>query len=271
MSFLISKIVGALFAPATLLALVLFAALLWQTRRPRLVRGLLVVAFTFVVALSLAPVGHWLLWPLETRFPAPTSAQLAHVDGIIVLGGAVNAYESTLVGQPDLNDAAERMTSFVALARRYPDAKLVWSGGSGYAWGRSHGVSESVPAQALFESLGLPAARVIYERESRNTWENAVYSKAHAQPKPGETWLLVTSAWHMPRSVGIFRQVGWTVVPYPVDYLGADPGAWGKFEAARELANASLAANEWLGLASYHLLGRTSEWLPRADREGDAK
>ena len=70
----------------------------------------------------------------------------------------------------------------------------------------------------MLERLGLAAGRVIYEERSRNTSENAEFSLAIARPQPGETWLLITSAFHMSRAVGSFRRAGWNVVPYPVDF-----------------------------------------------------
>lgn len=261
MSFFVSKLVGGLLAPGTILLLLLLGAFLWQRRRPLLSRGLLGLSLLFVAALSLLPLGRWLIWPLETRFPAPTELHLEQVDGIILLGGAINADESFLTSQPALNDAGDRITRFVALARQYPNAKLVWTGGSASVWGTRE-YSEATYAQILFAQLGIPAERIIFERESRNTWENALLSQKLVQPQPGETWLLLTSAWHMPRSVGIFRKVGWNVVPYSVDYLGADPHAYAKFEAQRELYAISVAAKEWVGLISYHLLGRTDAWFP---------
>ena len=66
----------------------------------------------------------------------------------------------------------------------------------------------------MFERLGLEEGRVIYEDRSRNTTENAEFSRDIARPRPEETWLLITSAFHMPRAVGCFRRVGWNVVPF---------------------------------------------------------
>lgn len=261
MTFFISKLIGGLLAPGTMLLLALLGVWICRRRAPGCARFLLFASTLFVAALSLLPLGHWLIWPLESRFPTPATLDLKHVDGIIVLGGGINADEGFLTGQPALNDAGDRITRFVALARKYPDARLVWSGGSATVWGRSE-YSESTYAETLFNELGLPAGRVLYERESRNTWENAVLSKQLVQPKPGETWLLLTSAWHMPRAIGIFRKVGWSVVPYQVDYLGADPNGYAKFEAARELYTVTMAIKEWVGLFSYRLLDRTDDWLP---------
>jgi len=267
MTFLISKLVGGLLAPGTLLMLALAAAFILHRRRPRTSRALLAGALLFVSALSLMPLGHWLVSPLETRFPVPEPQALTHVDGIIVLGGSIYADEASISHQSALNDAGDRMTTFVALSRRYPDARLVWSGGSANIRGQPERFSEAVSAEQLLNALGVPSERMTYERVSRNTWENALFSKRLVDPKPGETWLLVTSSWHMPRSVGIFRKVGWTVVPYPVDFPGNDPDAWGRFEANRELYTVSLAVREWIGLVSYHLLGRTTALFPAPEPE----
>lgn len=257
MGFLISKLAWALLAPGTLLLLVLAGALLWHSRRPRLSRGLLLGALLFLALLALTPLSHWAISPLERRFPLPGA--LPHVDGIITLGGAIDDDPTGDPEVPALNDGAERVTAFVTLARRYPEAKLVFTGGSGSV--RDQDTKEADLARPLFRSLGVPPERVIYERQSRNTWENAVYSRKLAQPKPGETWLLVTSAWHMPRSVGCFRRAGWNVVPYPVDYRGNAP-QWAALEMADELHNLGAAEREWIGLIAYRLMGRSDALFP---------
>lgn len=256
MSFVLSKIVWALVSPCALLALVLLLALLYHRRRPALSRGLVGLALLFIAALGLTPLAHSVIVPLELRFPQPELP--AKVDGIVVLGGAI-VLDDDQTGQPALNDAAERITSLVALARRYPEARLVYSGGSGLV--RNQNQREADVAKPLFESMGIPPERVIYERDSRNTWENAVYSKKLADPKPGETWLLVTSAWHMPRSVGCFRKAGWTVLPYPVDYLDLRT-QWAGFDTDEQLYALSTAEREWIGLLAYHLMGRTDTLFP---------
>lgn len=257
MGFVISKIIWALLAPDSLLFLLLLGAWLWHRRRPALSRSLLGLGLLFIAALALLPLTHWCAAPLEHRFAAPQT--LARVDGIIVLGGALELENTVTLQQPALNAAAERMTAFAALARQYPQARLVFTGGSGLV--RNTTYTEADVARALFESLGVDQARMIYENASRNTWENALYSKKLVDPKPGETWLLVTSAWHMPRSVGCFRKAGWEVVPYPVDYIGND-SHWASFNASRQLVELGLVEKEWLGLLSYHLLNRTDALFP---------
>lgn len=255
MGFVLSKIAWALISPCALLFFALAAAWLWQRRRPALSRGLVGLCAVFLGVQLLCPVGSWVIAPLEHRFDRPDPAK---VDGIVVLGGAVETAES-IPGDLSLNDAAERITTMVALARRYPGARLVYSGGSGLA--RHPGPGEAGEVKPLLEAMGLPDERVIYEDRSRNTWENAIYSKQLVQPKPGETWLLVTSAWHMPRAIGCFRSAGWPVVAYPVDYLSRNL-RWANFDAPRQLYTISLAEKEWIGLLAYRLMGRTDALFP---------
>jgi uncharacterized SAM-binding protein YcdF (DUF218 family) len=211
------------------------------------------------VAVLLTPLPAWLSLPLEERFARPEA--LARVDGVVVLGGAVEQALTVSRGIPALNGAAERMTETLALARRRPEARIVFTGGSaGLAPGE---MTEADVARQLFTALGLEGPRVIFEAESRNTWENATLSHAMARPRPGETWLLVTSASHMPRSVGCFRQAGWTVTPWPVNY-STQPGGAGWFDPpfSFRLGQAEWAVREYVGLLAYWLLGRTSALFP---------
>ena len=211
-------------------------------------------------AIAFLPLGSWLLAPIENRFPPPQTMP-ASVTGIIVLGGAVETAISAAHHMPALNAAAERMTSFVTLARRYPQAKLVFTGGNGELVHAD--LTEADVARQLFDDLGLADRGVIYEHRSRTTYENVRDMKALLKPQPGETWLLITSAWHMPRAVGLFQHEDWPVIPYPVGYK-TGPGLVmafrGSFPDRLELVD--LAAHEWIGLTAYYLLGRTSALFP---------
>lgn len=253
MSFILSKLVWAVLTPGTLLFIVVATAWAMHRRYPIWSRRLILLATLFLAALSLSPIGAWVMKPLETRFPA---AQLSDkpIDGIIVLGGALDPEGSLRAGAPILNDAAERLTAFVALARTYPKARLIFSGGSGDPL--RPGIREADQVKALFASLGLAPERVVYERDSRNTYENALYSKKLIQPEPGQNWLLVTSAWHMPRAMGCFEKAGWAVTPYPVDYRSASHDHWAMFLPEQQLDMVTTGSREWLGLISYRLMGR---------------
>jgi uncharacterized SAM-binding protein YcdF (DUF218 family) len=197
---------------------------------------------------------------LEDRFPQPALAEPP--TGIIVLGGSTNTVLSQARGAVALNDAATRITSAVALSRRFPQARLVFSGGSGLLM--LHSSSEADDTRRIWTDLGVAPERITTEDRSRNTYENALFSKRLVDPKPGERWLLVTSAYHMPRSVGLFRAVGFPVIPYPVDYQTADD--WTDYlpprDATKNFERFDIAAREWVGLVAYRLTRKIHELFP---------
>jgi uncharacterized SAM-binding protein YcdF (DUF218 family) len=259
MAFVAGKLFWAIMAPGNLLLLVLLAGL-FRAMRSRARRGLApaVVAALLLLTVAVLPVGQWVAAPLEERFPIP--AVPARLDGIIVLGGAVEAGISRAHGEVALNDAAERITESLALAQRHPEARLLLSGGDAAILPRA-GEQEAEAMRALFVELGVAPERILVEDRSRTTFENALMSRDVAQPKPGEAWLLVTSAMHMPRAVGCFRHVGWGVLPYPVDFhTGEDTRP--DFALAGHLFLLDRAAKEWVGLVAYRLLGRIDTLLP---------
>jgi uncharacterized SAM-binding protein YcdF (DUF218 family) len=257
MLFAVTHILGELLRPISLLVIVTTLGLLSLHRR--IGRVLITLGALGLFALMILPVQQWLLMPLEDRFVRPLPPD--HVDGIIVLGGAVDPVISTERGIPSLNAAAERMTEFVALSRRYPAARLLFTGGIGTVMPDVE--PEAVAARELFSELGLPPERVIYEDRSRTTYENAVFSRELAQPRPGETWLLVTSAAHMPRSVGVFRHVGWTVIPWPTSYKTVHavlPSITEPFSG--RMGELDTAVHEWVGLVAYRLTGKSDDLFP---------
>jgi uncharacterized SAM-binding protein YcdF (DUF218 family) len=266
MFFLLSKIFGFFAIPSNLtVSIGLLGLLLLSTRFVRAGRRLVVASFVVLAILGLSPLGNALIIPLEQRFP-PWDAARGAPDGIIVLGGAISPDVSAARNDPALNEAAERMTAIPELARRYPDARILFSGGSG-ALIYNEG-NEADFALRLFESLGIARARILLEDRSRNTVENALFSKAIAQPKSRERWLLVTSGYHMPRAIGIFRKVGFAVEPYPVDWRTRGMAdAWRPFPTMGEgLRRSDIAVREWIGLAVYWLMGQSSELFPAPSR-----
>lgn len=260
MSFILSKVLWPFASPANflvLLAVVALAVQLFGRRRLGLALNALFTAL--LVALMLLPVGARLIYPLEARFPQPILPE--RVDGVIVLGGAVDPSASAAWGRPTVNHAADRMTEFAWLARKYPEARLVFTGGSGSL--SRPDMTEAPIARAVFERMGAPVDRILFEDKSRNTFENAVFTRELVRPQPGETWVLITSAYHMPRSVGIFRKLGWTVLPDPVGYYtGEDSTTRIGPNLAGDLSLIDEAVHEWLGLLTYRLLGRTDAIFP---------
>ena len=261
MLFIVEKLLWLLLAPSTVLLALAVIGLLLQFGRHRAASlTCLSLSLGILTLIAILPIGAWMLAPLEDRFPA-VRVLPANVTGIIVLGGATAPDISAARGMPTLNSDAERMTALVMLARQYPEARLAFTGGNGTL---IHGAdTEANVARNLFNELGLDQSRMVYEDRSRTTYENAVLLKALLNPQPGQLWLLVTSAWHMPRAVGLFRHAGWSVLPYPVAYKTA-PGLVNEIHDSfpARLGMVDQATHEWIGLVVYYLLGHTSALFP---------
>lgn len=262
MFFDLSKLFWSFAQPVSVIGLLLFASIaagILRRRRTSLASG--VLAFAILAVLGWTTAGGLMLRPLEDRFTKPSELP-EKIDGIIVLGGAFEGGVNLGRGGYELNDAADRMTEAAILALRYPDARLLVAGGSGRILRDRAGDGDIAPQ--FFEKLGIPRDRLILETESRNTAENTVNAAEIAGVRPGETWVLVTSAFHMPRSVGLFRKAGWPVVPWPTDYR-----TWGDegIGLCREsslgcLRHANTAIREWTALAAYRLTGRIDALFP---------
>lgn len=219
---------------------------------------------TSLVAIAIAglsPFGNLLILPLEQRFPRWDPSHGAP-DGIVVLGGAIETRISAARGEVALEDSAERIVATAQLARAYPNLRIVFTGGSDAL------VFEDFPeapfAVRQLEALGVEHDRITAEEQSRNTVENAVFSRLIANPKAGEKWLLVTSAFHMPRAIGVFRAAGFPVEAYPVDWRTRGPADVTRpfYSLASGLTVTDVAMHEWVGLLAYRLTGRTTALFP---------
>jgi uncharacterized SAM-binding protein YcdF (DUF218 family) len=262
MFFVLSKVVGFFAIPSNVLILIGLAGIaLLPTRFSRVGRRLLVASMILIAVIGVLPIGNALILPLEERFPQLDPAQGAP-SGIIVLGGAIDPKISIARQQVSLDTAAERLTSAVKLAREYPSARIVASGGNAAL---GSGPPESNFAARFLEDLGVPRDRIILETQSRNTAENAAFTKRLVTPKPGERWLLITSAMHMPRAIGAFRQTGFPVEAYPVDYQTAGwPDRWARPGSFMDgISRTDTAVHEWLGLFVYWITGRIAAPFPR--------
>ncbi|CUW40270.1 conserved protein of unknown function(containing Rossmann-like alpha/beta/alpha sandwich fold domain.76-217) [Magnetospirillum sp. XM-1] len=264
--FLLSKLLGFVTDPPTIFLLLLLAGWLLSLSRRwlRLGRTVLGVTLLSILTLSVVPAEQWVMTWMEDRFRAPDPLP-DKVDGIIVLGGAINPALSAARGQVSTGSAVTRMTELIPLARRYPEARVIFSGGSGSAFDQTH--READYAEIFYRDIGIDTGRIVFERESRNTRENATLSKQAMDPKPGQTWLLITSAGHMPRAVGCFRAVGWPVVPFPVDYhtSGLSQPWWAelRFSPYSGITGLGPLIHEGLGLVMYRLMGWTDALLPK--------
>jgi uncharacterized SAM-binding protein YcdF (DUF218 family) len=263
--FVLSKTIGVMLLPTNfLIGTGLLGAVLLATRLVRLGRRLLIASIVGLAICGFSPLGNWLLYPLEQRFPPWNEARGAP-DGIVVLGGPIDPDLSAAHGVAVVSGSADRVIAAAALARRYPNARIIYSGGNANLILSE--AREADYASALFESLGVSKAQLTMERRARNTRENAEYSRAMAAPKAGERWLLVTSAYHMPRAVGVFRKAGFAVQPYPVDWR---VGGTADFLLLRNfsidgLASVDVGMREWMGLVAYRITGKTGELFPGPD------
>jgi uncharacterized SAM-binding protein YcdF (DUF218 family) len=260
--FVLSKTIGIMLLPTNFLVGVgLVGVILLATRRQRLGRGLLVACVILLAITGFSPLGSLLLYPLEQRFP-PWHAAQGPVDGIVVLGASIEAELSTAHGIPVVRSAPDRIIAAATLAHQYPNARILYSGGSPNLI--SDDAREADFASAVFEGLGIDKSRLIVERRSRNTQENAQFSKVIAAPKQGERWLLVTSAFHMPRSVGLFRKAGFAVEPYPVDWRTGGRGDLLTFSnvVLDGWERTDLAVREWIGLLAYRITGKIDDLFP---------
>jgi len=262
MFFSLSRILGFFAYPSNvLIAIGLLGLVLLLTRFTRLASWLIVTSLVLIAVAGLSPLGNALILPLEQRFP-PWDASRGPPDGIVLLGGMISPDVSAARGAVALNEAAERITVTAELARRYPNARIVLTGGRN-ALIFDEGI-EAVFAVRQLEALGVAHDRIAAEEQARNTIENAVFSRLVANPKPGERWLLVTSAYHMPRAMAVFRAAGFPVEAYPVDWRTRGPidmvRPFASLGDGRRLTDT--AVHEWAGLLAYRLTGKTADLFP---------
>jgi uncharacterized SAM-binding protein YcdF (DUF218 family) len=260
-AFIASKVFWLLAQPLSIvLLLLLLAFLLVLQNRKRLALAALLLGFLVHGLVGFTNLGYLLIQPLEDRFAVPAEPP-EKIDAIIMLGGATLGRPSSARQITELNDAGDRLTTTLWLANRYPRAKILISGGSGIMTEEEE--PEAVTAQRFFIAQGVAADRLVLEGESRNTDENVANAKV-LLGDDAKSLLLVTSAFHMPRSVGIFRQAGIDVIPWPTDYRTPGPQSFG-VDVANPVQNmlvTTVAIKEWVGLLVYNWSGKTETLLP---------
>jgi len=255
MFFELSKLLSFFLMPSNIMVILGLAGItLLAIGYGRAGRWLLITSIMFIAAVGILPIGSGLALPLEERFPR-WEATRGLPAGVIVLGGGVIKSEiSADRGEIAVGDTVDRMLAAIELARRYPSARVIFVGRN-----------EADFVIRLFERLGLPGDRIIVERKSRNTIENATAAKQLVMPSPGERWLLVTSAMHMPRAVGVFRKAGFDVEAYPVDYRTTSTQDLGTFLPGALMGGIGImdrAVHEWSGLLVYWITGRIAVPFP---------
>ena len=247
--------------PALLVPLALLVGVgLWWSPWERFGKCLATLGAIGLFVISSLPLAGWLTATLENRFPQPETLPSA-IDGIILLGGSVDLSSSKFRDYPIVNHNANRFLRFADLAKKHPQARLVFTG-AGRPVGKSSGLSETEVSVSVLEIIGVDLERLEIEDRSTNTYDNAVLTYGLVKPVRGEVWLLVTSAWHMPRAMGSFRQAGWEVIPVSAGRTSVGSGWSLTFSPGPRLVTLSRAVHEWIGLLVYRLLGRSGELFP---------
>ena len=259
--FFLSKTLGVLLLPSSIIITIgVLGLVLLPTRLVSAGRRLLTTCVLLLIVCSSTPLPLFFFVPLETRFPHWTGAG-TEPRGIIVLGGAIDPVLSKAHGVPVLNSSVDRIVAAARLARQYPNAQIVFSGGSGQMFSDAR---EADWSERAFETMGVPRDRILFERNARSTYENAIFTKALVNPQPTDKWILVTSAFHMARAVGVFRASGFDVDAYPTDWKTLGTESLYNFPGYNlgGLGLLDLAIKEWLGLVAYRLTGRSAELFP---------
>ena len=255
--FILSKLIGlALQIETWLVTGMLVSLVAGRFARPRLARWSGRATLAALLLIGIFPIGEVVLRPLEAEFPPRAAPE--QIDGVVVLGGVEDQRATAVWGEPQLNEAAERLTAAAALAITHPEARLVFSGGSGRLRNTVLGQPE-IPSVAMdfFVSMGIDPTRITWEDQSRNTAENARFSYEVAAPASGETWVLVTSAFHMGRALASFEAAGWgDIFPHPVDYRTGSFSDGIGWNLSGNLEVLNIAIKEWIGRLAYRLTGR---------------
>ncbi len=269
MFYYISKIAWFVLQPSAFFVLMIVAGLLIsRTRWRSWSRRIIITASGALLLIAFSPLGRQLMIPLEDRFPLPSLSELEgkNIKGLVVLGGTVHMTITDQRGVPSVVSGAERIIETVKLAKKFPQAQILLIGGPNTLISKPTPDSEIVRQMLL--DMGLESSRIKTENRSRNTWQNAKYTRDMGVINRGENWLLITSAYHMPRAIGCYRAAGLTLIPYPVDYMtGGEASRFAPFYYAMDgFTITDMATKEWLGLLAYRLTGRIKQLFPGQKR-----
>jgi uncharacterized SAM-binding protein YcdF (DUF218 family) len=218
---------------------------------------LYIISLLAFIISAVMPTGSYLNYLLEKNYHSINYLP-AKIDGILILSGATNPYLTKEHNQISLNGSVERLTESIILVKKYPDAKIIFSGGSGSL--KYPDLNHTLVAKKFFNTMGINSNKIYYDNKSRNTYENILFAKKIANPKKNEKWLLVTSASHFSRSLGVAEKLEWKLIPYAVDFNKPKKFSW-KFsiDLLSNLSEFEKASHEWIGLIAYYLMGRTAK------------
>jgi uncharacterized SAM-binding protein YcdF (DUF218 family) len=230
--FIVSQLFKPLFRIENIyVVLVLFIFISYLRRWQKILRISIVTSLVLAILLTFTAPIQFLVSNLENRHPQPSAKNLESASGVIVLGGALQEGQIPFErNQTSINENGERLTTALQLLHTFPNLKLLYSTGSGQLL--VNGSTEYAAAVKFFNEQKIEGNRIIFENTSRNTFENAKASFEKISPK-SNSWILITSATHMNRSVKTFSEAGWSVIPYPVDYQTGTRINWTQISASK--------------------------------------
>ena len=253
----LSKLVSFSLQPLTWVAAVLLIGVVLlslRSHRPQVWgRNLCVTATVLLFFLGWQALPDTLIRGLEEQHQPP-STNLSGYAGVVVLGGVFRLPDGRGHELPALGRGADRIVAPLPLLRRYPQMRIVFTGGDGSLFNPGEGEAEV--AKVFLTGVGVDMSRALFESRSRNTYENAIFSRDLPGVDIKQPWLLVTSAAHMPRALATFQKAGWNVTPYPVDYDSSHPPQWLSYSLMQGILAWETVLHEYVGLAAYRLSGR---------------
>ena len=256
MTFYLSKFLWFVFNPFNLLIIIIIIGYLFNLFNLKLLSKFFYFFAVFIFFISaVMPTGSYLNYLLEKNFHSKNYLPET-IDGILILSGATNPYLTKEHNQINFHGSVERLTESVSLIKKYPNAKIIFSGGSGSL--KYPSLDHASVAKNFFSNMGIDSSKIYYEKTSHNTYENILFSKRIARPKINEKWLLVTSAFHLNRSLGVSEKLEWIFIPYAVDFNKTKKFSWKlSFNLLSNLLEFQQASHEWAGLLAYYLMGRS--------------
>ena len=258
MSFYLSKILWLIINPFNIFIFFIFFGFISHFFLRNIFYKLsFFIAMLFFVITALMPTGKYMFYQLEKKFHSKILLP-KKIDGILILSGATNPLLTKEFDQINLNGSIERLTESIQLLKKYPTAKIIFSGGSGSL--QNPDLTHAYVAKKFYIQQQIDVNKIIFESKSRNTFENIFFSKEIANPKPTENWILITTAFHMTRALNIGEKLNWQFIPYAVDFQLSKKFSWKPtLNFLNNILLMQSASHEWVGLIAYYFMGRTNK------------
>ena len=259
MFFYLSKIFWIFFNPINILVILLIIGIFFQLINKKIYKKIYLINLILFILIVFLPTGTYMLWKLESKYPKPKIMN-NKIDGILILGAGIDEFKTYQHQQVILNDRIERITESAKLIKKFPNAKIIFSGGNGTF--SKPKIEASELAKNFYKQMGVKTDKIIFENKSRNTYENLVFSKSFINNTKEEKWLLVTSAYHMKRAISVAKKLNLDFIPYPVDFMLNKNFNWKfwyhKIYFLNNMKDFQLASHEYIGLFAYYLTKKSN-------------